>query len=64
MITQEQAREIARDLRKRINLAYGNQRGTESYERRVCAETIESLLEQLAVKESLTTDDQSPRGEL
>ena len=35
---------IAADLRQRINPAYATQRGTESYERRECAESIEELI--------------------
>lgn len=34
------------DLRSRINPVYSAQVGTESYERRICAETIEWLLSQ------------------
>ena len=36
--------ELAADLRTRINPKYATQIGTESYERRICAEAIESLL--------------------
>ena len=36
---------LAADLRQRINPAYAAQRGTESYERRECAEVIEELIE-------------------
>ena len=35
---------LAADLRQRIKPAYSNQRGTESYERRECAEAIEDLI--------------------
>ena len=35
---------LAHDLRQRINPAYATQIGTESYERRLCAEAIEDLL--------------------
>lgn len=35
---------LAADLRQRINPSYAAQRGTESYERRECAEAIEGLL--------------------
>lgn len=34
------------DLRSKINPVYSAQAGTESYERRICAETIEGLLSQ------------------
>jgi len=34
--------ELIADLRSRINPAYANQRGTESYERRLCAEALEA----------------------
>ena len=36
--------EIAADLRSRINPQYATWIGTESYDRRICAETIEALL--------------------
>ena len=35
--------ELAADLRTRINPLYATQIGTESYERRLCAEAIEGL---------------------
>ena len=35
---------LAQELRQRINPAYATQLGTESYERRLCAEAIEDLL--------------------
>jgi hypothetical protein len=44
--------ELARDLRKRINHAYAAQRGTESYERRECAEAIEDLVQRLQAVEA------------
>lgn len=34
--------DLIADLRSRINPAYATQRGTESYERRLCAEAMES----------------------
>jgi len=40
MITNE----LVVDLRSRINPAYADQIGTESHERRLCAEAIEALL--------------------
>lgn len=36
--------ELAADLRIRINTQYAAQIGTESYERRLCAEAIEGLI--------------------
>lgn len=39
-------RQLAAEMRERINPAYANQAGTESHERRLCAEAIESLLHQ------------------
>ncbi len=36
--------EFISDLKSRINPAYAQQRGTESYERRLCVEAMESLL--------------------
>lgn len=44
---------LAYDLRQRINPAYATQRGTESYERRECAEAIEDLIAQV---EALTAE--------
>ena len=40
----QKAASLAVELRQRINPAYSTQRGTESYERRECAEMIEALL--------------------
>jgi len=37
-------RDLIDDLRSRINPAYPAQLGTESYERRLCAEALEELL--------------------
>jgi len=37
-------RELINDLKSRINPAYSFQSGTESYERRLCVEAIESLI--------------------
>lgn len=39
-------RDLLDDLRSRINPAYANARGTESYERRLCADALEALLAQ------------------
>ncbi len=39
--------ELLADLRSRINPAYENVRGTESYERKQCADAIESLQSKL-----------------
>lgn len=36
--------ELIADLRSRINPVYADQKGTESYERRLCAEALEALL--------------------
>lgn len=38
--------QLVADLKSRINPVYANQIGTESYERRLCAEAIELLLVQ------------------
>lgn len=43
--------EFVSDLRSRINPAYAATLGTESYERRLCAEAIEGLLSKLAEAE-------------
>ena len=37
-------KELVKDLRSRINPLYAATSGTESYERRICAETIEELM--------------------
>jgi len=37
-------RDLIDDLRSRINPVYAATVGTESYERRLCAETLEALL--------------------
>lgn len=39
--------DLIADLRSRINPAYAAQLGTESYERRVCAEALESQAEEI-----------------
>ncbi len=36
--------DLLADLKSRINPAYAHQLGTESYERRLCVEAMESLL--------------------
>lgn len=46
------------DLRSRINPAYAATLGTESYERRLCAETLETLL---AIQETLKDEVASLR---
>ena len=40
--------ELIDDLRSRINPAYAITPGTESYDRRLCAEALESLLDEVA----------------
>lgn len=45
--------DLIADLRSRINPAYAAQLGTESYERRLCAETLETLL---TIQETLKDD--------
>ena len=42
--------DLVDDLRRRINPAYANTLGTESHERRICADAIEGLLTQLAAE--------------
>jgi hypothetical protein len=42
--------DLVADLRSRINPTYAAQLGTESYERRLCAEAIEDLIAQIAVE--------------
>ena len=39
--------DLIADLRSRINPAYAATLGTESYERRLCAEALESLIAEL-----------------
>lgn len=41
-------RDLIADLRSRINPAYAAQRGTESYERRLCAEALEAQADEIA----------------
>ncbi len=56
-MTTKEIMELVADLRSRINPAYANQRGTESYERRLCAEAIEELVaERDALKAELATE--------
>lgn len=51
MITPQ---DLAADLRTRINPAYATQMGTESHERRLCAEAIEGLIaENAKLREAL-----------
>lgn len=38
--------DLIRDLRSRINPAYADQRGTESHERKVCADAMEMLVKE------------------
>jgi hypothetical protein len=40
-------RDLIDDLRARINPAYATQLGTESYERRLCAEALDALLAEI-----------------
>ncbi len=40
-------KDLAADLRGRINPAYAPQSGTESYERRLCAEAIEAQADEI-----------------
>ena len=40
-------KDLIDDLRSRINPAYAAQLGTESYERRLCAEALESLISEI-----------------
>ena len=49
---------LVSELRSRINPSYEYQLGTESYERRICADVIESLLAQLATEQSLSFRNQ------
>lgn len=44
--------DLAADLRTRINPQYATQLGTESYERRLCAEAIEGLLATVAERDA------------
>lgn len=44
-------RDLIDDLRSRINPAYATQLGTESYERRLCAEALEAQHDRLEVLE-------------
>lgn len=40
-------RDLIDDLRSRINPAYASQLGTESYERRLCAEALEAQADEI-----------------
>ncbi len=64
MMTDED-RKFLSDLKSRINPAYANQRGTESYERRMCVELIERLaLEQASAHMDDRTIHRLQRGEI
>lgn len=53
--------DLAEDLRTRINPAYATQMGTESHERRLCAEAIEGLIaENEKLREALRMCRKSP----
>ncbi len=45
------------DLRSRINPTYAAQLGTESYERRLCAEVLEGLLTEIEQLRQAAVDD-------
>jgi len=48
------------DLRSRINPVYSEQTGTESYERRLCAEVIEELMaENLKMRDIISKKEAS-----
>ena len=44
--TATDPRQLAAELRERINPAYANSVGTESWERKLCADTIDGLMAQ------------------
>lgn len=44
--TATDPRQLAAELRERINPAYANSIGTESWERKLCADTIDWLMAQ------------------
>lgn len=44
--TATDPRQLAAELRERINPAYANSIGTESWERKLCADTIDGLMAQ------------------
>ena len=44
--TATDPRQLAAELRERINPAYANSIGTESWERKLCADTIDGLIAQ------------------
>ncbi len=48
--------ELLADLRSRINPAYENVRGTESYERKQCADAIEALIDRVEKAEGELRD--------
>ena len=51
-MTTPNIEELIADLRSRINPAYQNQRGTESYERKLCADALQSQAELIKELES------------
>ncbi len=57
----QQAAALVYDIRQRINPQYADQRGTESYERKECADMIDALRERLA---ELEQDNQHLSDEL
>lgn len=52
----QQASALAYDLRQRINAQYVDQRGTESYERKECADMIDSLVASLQERDETIKD--------
>ena len=52
----QQASALVYDLRQRINPQYSDQRGTESYERKECADMIDALRTRLAEVEKDAAD--------
>mgnify|MGYP003462713068 FL=1 len=48
LIEIKRAKALVYDLRQRINPAYADQRGTESYERKECADMIDQLIAHVA----------------
>ena len=45
--------DLISDLRSRINPQYADRRGTESYERRICAEALEAQADEIKRLESM-----------
>ena len=62
--TATDPRQLAAELRERINPAYANSIGTESWERKLCAEVIERLMAEARPHDTLHAEIAELRGAL